>query len=33
MNWLIEGVMIIAASFLIGVIVGKAIACINSNNQ
>jgi len=33
MNWLIEAVMIIAASFLIGVIVYKAIACINGNNQ
>jgi len=33
MNWLIEAVMIIAASFLIGVIVYKAITCINSNNQ
>jgi hypothetical protein len=33
MNWLIEAVMIIAASFLIGVVVGKVIACINNNTQ
>jgi hypothetical protein len=30
--WLIEAVIIIAASFIIGVIVGKAIACINGTD-
>jgi hypothetical protein len=32
MTWLIEAVMIIAAAFLIGVIVYKAISYINNDN-
>lgn len=33
MTWLIEGIIIILASFVIGVIVGRAIKCVNGDND
>jgi len=31
-HWFVEGIVIIAGSFLIGIIVGKAIAWANGDN-
>ena len=31
-HWFVEAVVIIAGSFLIGLIVGKAIACVNGDD-
>jgi hypothetical protein len=31
-NWFVEAVVIIAGSFLIGLIVGKAIKCVNGDD-
>jgi hypothetical protein len=31
-HWFIEAIIIIAVSFLIGIIVGKAVACVNGDN-
>ena len=31
-HWFIEAVVIIATSFVIGLIVGKAIACVNGED-
>lgn len=31
-HWFIEAVVIIAASFVIGLVVGKAIACVNGED-
>lgn len=33
MTWLVEAVIIILASFVIGVIVGKAIKCVNGDDD
>ena len=32
MTWLIEGIIIILASFVIGIIVGKAIKSVNGDD-
>jgi hypothetical protein len=31
-HWFVEAIVIIALSFLIGLIVSKAIACVNGDN-
>ena len=31
-HWFVEAIVIMASSFLIGLIVGKAIACVNGDN-
>jgi hypothetical protein len=33
MIWLIEAIVIILASFVIGVIVGRAIKCVNGEDE
>ena len=33
MTWLIEGIVIILASFVIGIIVGRAIKCVNGEDD
>jgi hypothetical protein len=33
MIWLVEAIVIILASFLIGVIVGRAIKCVNGEDE
>ena len=33
MIWLIEGIVIILASFVIGIIVGRAIKSVNGDNE
>ena len=33
MTWLVEGIIIILASFVIGVIVGRAIKCVNGDGD
>lgn len=33
MTWLVEALVIILASFLIGLIVGRAIKCVNGDDD
>lgn len=33
MIWLFEGIIIILASFIIGLIVGRAIKCVNGDDD